>query len=213
VSSVGVARVASLYSRGFDCLEPVSSQTIRRAVASGFGGFVVRYLETLTIPERDDLFAAGVPILLATEARVGEPLSAATGHESGAISVQRAQALRAPSSVHVMIDLERPAAGSNVPAHVNTFSAELSAASFGPLLYVGQPQPCTSSELFHMAPSRYWKAAGRIVDDRGELAEPSCGWCIVQCSPLEQDLFGQVVDVDFIQADNEGRLPILWWPS
>jgi len=211
--TVGVARIAPLFARGFDCLSPVTSQTIRRAVASGFGGFVGRYLETLTPTERDVIFAAGVPILLLTEARVDEPLNANTGRESGAISVARAQALEAPASVHVTIDLESPAAGSEVAPHVNAFAGDLTAASFGAMLYVGQPQPSTSAELFAMAPARYFKAAGRIVDRFGALAEPACGWCVVQCAPLDQDLFGQDVDADFIQADNEGRRPILWWPS
>lgn len=211
--TVGVARIAPLFARGFDCLQPLTSMTIRRAAASGFGGFAARYLETLTASERDAIFAAGVPLMLLTEARIGEALSVETGRDAGEVTVDRARALGCPASVHITIDLESPEPGSDVAGHVNAFADELRSAGFGAMLYVGQPQPLTGQELFDLAPTRYWKAAGRIVDARGELAEPTCGWCVLQASPLDQDLFGQPVDVDFVQADSEGRRPILWWPS
>jgi hypothetical protein len=213
MTPVGVARALPPFWLGFDCEEPATDAMIADAVSRGFR-FVGRYVNNLDAAERDRIFAQGLGILPYTFAFVTEPMSAATGElYGGHMASVCIGALSMPPTVHVAIDLEKPAAGSLVAPHVNAFSRKLEDVGLGPALYVGVPQPATSVELFRMIPNRYIKGGGRIVDAGGALAEPACGWCCIQLEPLDlYELGGVRVDVEVSKLDYEDRALTLWWP-
>jgi len=218
--NIGNARPAPPFLLGFDVLSPLTDDMLRDAVARGLG-FCGRYVNNLTPDERDRIFGFGLPILLYTEALTKVQLSEASGRNYGHSMAVSASLLSVPNSVDVVIDLDLPAAGSDVAAHVDAMAIALDAptlaagvGSYGAALYVGAPQPLTSAELFALRPNRYVKGGGRIVDARGELAEPACGWAALQLEPLEGvELAGVKVDVEVTKLDYEGRALVLWWPS
>jgi hypothetical protein len=210
---VGLARVLPPFFLGFDVLQPCSDAMLSDAMGHGFR-FVGRYLNNLTHDERDRIFAAGFGILPYTEAPTVAPLTSATGAYYGRAMVNAAALLAMPAGVHVAIDLEDPAEGSDCAAHVNAMAAALVAGGYGAALYVGNPQPLTGAELFALRPNRYIKAAGRVVDRFGHLAEPACDWCVLQLEPLEGETLGGVaVDIEVSKFDYEGRALTLWWPN
>lgn len=212
MSAVGVARVATPYMLGFDCLTEVTDAMLAEAGSYRFE-WVGRYLEILTIAERNRIFAAGLAIAPLTEATTKDVLTATTGTVRGVQTRDRASSLAMPPAVSIVIDFEDPMAGSNVPAHVNAMAAEIRGGHYGAALYLGEPEPLTSAEVFALSPFPYWKGAGRLVDASGGLVEPACGWACLQLSPLEgATLAGVPVDVNVTQRDYKGRSLVLWWP-
>lgn len=203
---IGVARPAMPFAMGFDCLQPVPPDVALRARSDGMR-WCGRYLETLTAEEVTGLFAAELAILPISEAMVREPLSATLGAERGAQLVRLASVLGVPRSCSVGIDFESPAPGSDCAGFIDAAAAALSAGGYGPLLYVGAPEPLSGHELYELAPTRYWRGAG-------DVPTPECGWCILQLEPLDREAWGHRVDYDVIQGgDRKGRLPMLWYPS
>jgi hypothetical protein len=211
--TVGVARAAAPFLLGFDVLAPPTEGMLQAATARGMR-FCGAYLDTLTAATRDRIFHYGFGILPYTAALVHEPLSILTGRARGVWANERAAALEMPTSVHVGIDLELPAAGSDCGGHVDAMAVTLQAAQRGAALYVGVPQPLTGRQLFALLPDRYIKGAGRVVDAADNLAEPGCGWAALQLEPVEGLLLAGVkVDVEVTKIDYEGRALVLWWPN
>jgi hypothetical protein len=212
MATVGVARPAPPYLLGFDCLTPVTRSMLLDVGTYGFR-WVGRYLETLEPAERDLIFSFGIGIMPLTEATVKEPLTRTTGTVRGVQSRDRASSLGCPPGVSIAIDFEAPMAGGDVAAHIDAMTIEIR-GPYGAVLYVGEPQPLPSHELFTLLPQPYWKGAGRLVDATGALAEPDCGWAAFQLSPLERaELAGKKVDVDVTQTDYRGRVMTMWWPQ
>ena len=204
--TIGVARACPPFLLGFDVLSAVSEAMLREATARGFK-WCGRYLETMTGAERDLIFRYGFGILPYTEAMIRVPLSAAGGRARGVSACARADALEAPPAVHVGIDLELPAAGSDVAGYVDAFADALVSQARGAALYVGDPQPLSGPELFDLLPNRYIKGGGAVV-------EPTCGGAALQLEPLDGlSLAGVAVDVEVSKHDYEGRALIMWWPS
>lgn len=202
----GIARPVVPFSLGFDCLAPVSNQVARIAKADGFI-WVGRYLENLTIAERDGIFDAGLGIALLTEAITGTVLNAGTGAQQGHAAVLQAVHLAVPPAVHITGDNENPHTGSDVSAHSNAFVEAVRAGGYDGAMYVGAPQTLNAVQLYMCLADRYWRS-GSLVP------EPACGWCIIQLSPLDRTMFGgQRVDVDITCLDFRGRAMVMWWPQ
>jgi hypothetical protein len=203
---IGVARAVPPFTRGFDCLSPVTNQVARLAKASGFD-FVGRYLHNLSTAERDAIFDADLALWPLTYAPTEEPLTAATGAAAAARDVLFARALAIPPGIHITLDYESPAPGSNGPAHLNAASHALRAAGYADAVYVGGPEDLSSASLSALLTTRYCKGGGRVP-------EPARGWCMLQLEPLDQVMFGgQDVDVDVAKADYHGDGLTLWYPS
>jgi hypothetical protein len=203
--TVGVARVASPFLRGIDCLAPMANNTARQFKADGYE-FCGRYLENLTLLERDWIFSAGLGIFLYTEATSGT-LDAAAGSARGIASVARARALQAPPTLHTLIDLESTTGDAvSVSDYANVFHDELVSGGYDSIVYVGAKQILDATQLYALKTHRYMRS-GSLVP------KPACGWCALQLSPLDQIIHGQRVDVVIVESDFRGRLPTLWFPS
>jgi hypothetical protein len=115
-----------------------------------------------------------------------------------------------PSGGTVWLDVEGTAAFNTPPteliAIINAWADAVAGAGFMPGLYVGVPQPLTSAELFALHVVRYWRGQGSIRDRFNALAEPACGWSMLQCYPQHMR-GGVLVDDDMVQEDYRGRLP------
>lgn len=201
----GIARVLPPFQLGFDCLDPLTEATAAAFYASGYR-FVGRYLESLSIAERDAIFNAKLAIAPITYART-TPLNGTLGQQVGAQSVRRAVSWGIPPSVHVTIDNEATHGEvADVIAYLNGFAGALTSGGYGAMLYVGRPESLTAQELFALRPNRYWRSISMVP-------EPACGWCMMQLTPGDQVIHGHQVDVDVSQADYFGRLPVLWYPA
>jgi len=88
----------------------------------------------------------------------------------------------------------------------NAWVAPIKTAGYIPGLYVGSGALLDSKELYALGVVRYWQSLSKEIDARGEFAEPSCGWCMIQLYP-SVSVAGVWVDVDVVQKDYRGRLP------
>lgn len=135
----------------------------------------------------------------------------ASGYD-GATSVKQVQALGLPKGCTVWLDLEGKNAFAMDPKiliqKINDWATAIIAAGYEPGLYVGSPQPLTSSELYHLKVVRYWNALSRESDRLGALAEPQCGWCVWQMNPSRVwRNSGVFVDINIVGADFQMRVP------
>jgi hypothetical protein len=201
----GVAREVAPFTMGVDCLSLPDEATAAAFYASGYRFFGL-YLEVLTDAARDAVFNAGMGILPITLARTKEPLTPELGRQMGGDTVTRAMARHIPMSVHIVLDLESPMEGSDVIGDLNEAAGVIDRAAYQSMLYVGAPQPLTAVELYALKPDRYWRSISRVP-------EPACGWSCLQLTPGNQTIHGHLVDVDVIQQDYRGRVPVLWFPS
>lgn len=205
--TIGVARVAP-FSMGFDTLGPVSPSAAAAFKADGYR-WVARYLETLTMGERDVLFDYGLGIALLLEATAG-PLSATVGAQRGIQAVQRAQSLGVPPGVHLTIDNEGTTGSvADVSAAHNATGGVIERNLFVPAMYVGAGQPLDGQQLYDIPNVHlYWKAASL------EIPEPTgCGFAVSQVLPLDQVIHGERVDQDMAARDARGRGMVMWWPA
>jgi hypothetical protein len=128
----------------------------------------------------------------------------------GKAAVRQAKAWGLPAGVTLFLDLEGKAAHETPPgemiAKINTWANDVAAAGYVPGLYVGVPQPLTSSEIYQLRVYRYWQGQGSTRDRNNALAEPSCGWCMTQMWP-SQTAAGVLLDWNMVGQDYKTRVP------
>ncbi len=176
--------------------------------ASGVDG-VVSYLSVINASRLAHILDAGLAWM---------PVTLAGEYEDGAEDelAQLAQ-LGVPKGATVWLDLEGLKAYRSDPlalqGKLTHWARRILAGGWMPGLYVGAPQPLTSGELYSLPFVRYWWGLGRCVDRFGKLAEPTCGWTMVQqyhgqkLGMMWKDT-GVFVDTNGVQCDYHGRLPV-----
>ena len=158
------------------------------------------------------------------------PVTYAADAFGGDTIVKRCNDLGLSKNVTVWQDLEGIHVFQMEPlalrSRLNVASLKVQQSGFMPGVYIGAPQPLTSEELFSLTAVRYWKGIGRCVDRFGKLAEPTCGWSMVQLYHGEKNAMGMTwrdldptqqgrvwkdtgvfVDPNMIGADYQGRVP------
>ena len=143
------------------------------------------------------------------------PVTLAGEYNDGANDeVAQLRALGLPAGIHVFLDMEGLAAYKTDPpvliSKVNAWADTVRAAGYRPALYVGNPQPLTSQELWALRVELYWRGQGRTVDRNNVLAEPwGCGWAVTQMFPSRSIGTPPVwVDMNMVGQDYKGRLPV-----
>jgi hypothetical protein len=210
----GRAVVLPPFVRGFDVYGRCTEAMLREATAKGYGA-AGRYLQTLDPGERDLHWQYGFPILLYLVAMTKTPLSVQTGVQYGQVARGKAVSLGVAPGVHLCIDLEDAAPGSDEGGHTNALATQLAGGGWPSALYLGAPPPkLTSSQVFALKPERYIKGGGRLLEpDELNVLEPPCGWAAIQLEPLEHDtLDGVKVDTWISKYDYMGRSLHLWGP-
>lgn len=163
---------------------------------------VAGYLGAMTVPRLAALLDAGMAYV---------PVSFAGEYNDGpADEMAQLRALGIVAGVTVWLDLEGMAAFHAEPSvligKINAWALAVEAAGYVPGLYVGVPQPLTSSELGALAVKRYWRGQGSVRDRRNALAEPTPGWCMTQMFPSVVR-GGVLVDCNMVGQDYKGRVP------
>lgn len=186
-------------ARGTDSVQEISAEQAKALAASGFD-FCVRYIHSTTTQEVLDIVGAGLGFMPVTFA----------DRFDGRDAADACAKLGLPAGVTVWLDLE----GQNVfhldrtilSQTINAWADAVKSGGFMPGLYVGVPQPLTSAELYALRVTRYWRGQGSIRDHANQLAEPTCGWCMLQTYPSHWRS-GVWVDVDVAQHDYHNRAP------
>jgi len=204
---IGVVRACPLFTKMVDSFAPISAGTASALKSVGIGA-VGRYLQNLTAPEVEGLFAAGLGILPLSEAP-NAPLGANFGRAYATTLLQYASALGVPRGTHLMIDLEAQHGDRvDIIAYNNALSADLE-LTYIPLVYVGAGQPLSGADLYALPSVHLYWRGGSLG-----MAEPNCGFAIWQIPPLEQTIVGgAVMDMSMTGADLRGRQPMLWYPN
>lgn len=175
--------------------------------ASGVDG-LVGYLGAMSPPRLAAVLGAGLSYMPVTFAGEYKDLAAD--------EIAQLTALSIPAGATVWLDLEGLEAYHTDPnkliALINGWGSAIAGAGWMPGLYVGAPQPLTSAELYSLQVVRYWWGLGRCVDRYGQLAEPTCGWCMKQQFHGEPNGMmwkdtGVFVDTNGVEKDYRGRAP------
>lgn len=210
MSATGVFRPAPLWSRLYDCLSPVTTLATAQVLSKRFDG-AGRYLETLTLAERDRLWQAGTPILLLSTAPYSGALSTDTGNALADGDDAHCVRLEVPPSGHLVLDAE--AFHDPVDRVLDYLRARSRRAvlrgAVGALVYLGADQPMTGVQAYAELPDAHAYGRGGSLG----IAEPPCEFCWWQIPPLDQVVEGQQVDGSCTGRDARGRAPLLWWPS
>lgn len=203
-----IVKDAFVGARGTDSVQSIDAAHAKALFTTARMDFAIRYLGSVTSAEIDQILAAGLAFMPVTFGmKHGTPLTAALGSTYGANTVRQAQAVGIPQGCTVWLDLEDcTGAPADVEAFVNSWCAPVKAAGFVPGLYVGAGDVLSGTELYALAVVRYWQSLSKEVDSRGQIAEPSCGWSMIQLFD-SQTREGVFVDVDVVQKDYKGRVP------
>lgn len=201
------AEYAFLGALGFDCITVITPASAK-ALADWGMKFATRYLGSLTSKEVDIILAAGMAVMPVTFGmKHGTPLNGTLGKTYGAGSVKHANNAGIAKGTTVWLDLEDcTGTPDEIKAFVNAWSYEVKADDFMPGLYVGFEAKLSSQELYSLAVVRYWQSLSKETDVRGNIAEPNCGWTMIQLYKSKV-IAGVNVDVDVIQYDYKDRLP------
>ncbi len=205
---VRVAKAAFTGALGVDCVTVIANKAMADGLyAHGFT-FACRYLGSLSSSEVDVILESGMALMPVTYSRnPGWLPSAALGGADGNQAVSRCMAAGIPKGVTVWLDLEGPGGhAADVIDWVNAWADVVKSAGYDPGLYCGYGTLLTSHELYMLHVDRYWHSVSRVTDSAGQLAEPACGWSMIQLNPSVMRA-GVWVDVDVIQEDYQKRLP------
>lgn len=185
-------------ARGTDSLTLIDTAAKAQALKASGIDFALQYLGTVNAAVVDIILDAGLAFMPVTRAN----------HFDGPTAVAQLNALNLSPACTVWLDVEDDATvdPAILKQKINAWATAITAAGFQPGAYIGAACPLTSLELYQLKVTRYWKSQSRILDRNGQLAEPSCGWCMIQTFPSVM-WAGINVDVDIMQEDYRNRLP------
>lgn len=201
-----IVEPADVGARGCDSLVLSQGGTPAQMAALKASGvdFFVGYLGSITPARLLTILAAGLAFM---------PVTFGGEYEDGALDeIAQLTTLGIPGPCSVWLDMEGLKAyhtdAAKLISMINTWADGIEDAGWMPCLYVGAPQPLTSSELHALHVVRYWKGQGRCVDRFNALAEPTNGWCMTQMWPsIARFAPMAMVDANMIGADYKSRVP------
>ena len=194
---------------GVDILSPLSAEQYR-ALADFGARWVGRYLRagefSLTAAELAALHSAGLLLLPIGSTARSSGWSAETGLSDASFAIAAATALALPSGADIFLDLE--GSGMTVEtstAYATAWAKAVQATGDNAKLYAGAGCPLDGAALFSLPHTGYWCPCSAAYT-------PTCGFQIYQAAPGNGSLAGIKVDIDMIQCDRQGRLPVLVGP-
>lgn len=181
-------------TKGFDTVANVSLGEAQALYTAGFR-FAGRYVTSVTTNELTEILQSGLACTLFSYANSFDPSD----------EIAALKRLQIPHETVVWLDVEGVTDDAiTLQARINTWARAMKQAGYIPGMYAGAQALLTSKELYDLAVNRYMKSCSRVSDRHGAIAEPQCGWCMVQCA-CDVERQGLEVDVDFVFADYTGR--------
>jgi hypothetical protein len=199
---------------GFDCNQPLTATSAQQFLQAGFV-FALRYLSRstpgastdLTLDEARAITGSGLGLMAVQHvAPAGWSPTAALGTSQGQAAAANAQAAGLPAGINLWLDLEGVAEGTaaqDVVDFCNAWSAEVAAAGYLPGLYVGSNAVLSGEQLYEeLSFAYYWQSGSQVP----EVA--TRGYCMVQEIDAALVLDGVAYDLDTVQADQLGHVPV-----
>jgi hypothetical protein len=192
-------------SKAFDTTSHITPEDARHLKAAGFD-VALLYAEMLSAEDLVNCTAAGMGVAFTIEglSETTTP-SAELGARMARSAIDRVRSMGVPVGATYSADLEGDhrawdewIAFANAAAGVINAGADLSCG------YIGEGMGLTSAELYALGVHRYWRGMSRVVDRSGFLAEPQCGWCMVQQYPTVR-VGSLEVDASLIGRDFRDR--------
>ena len=184
-----------------DTYAVVRADTAVKLKASGVAG-IIRYLDNLTPAEFAGLLAAGLKVgFVSSCRRTGWVPTGPMGSADGAAAVAKLHALGIIEGPHAHADCEgMGGTGQGLIAYLDGRGSAVKSAAYRHSEYEGwghKSNPYASTNT-----NGYW-AAMAIAEPR-----PACGWFLMQLQPGNQSRCGVVVDLNVVQQDARGRVPM-----
>ncbi|HXB28055.1 MAG TPA: glycoside hydrolase domain-containing protein [Gemmatimonadaceae bacterium] len=202
-----IARAIPAGDAGVDTIETVTPAIAAAWKAAG-KRWVLRYALALTAAEVATITGEGLGLALLSYGRKSD-FSSATGASDAQAIIAHLRSIGVPlgEQLTIGVDLEDPAGAkvADVLAYESGFAAVIVATGCTSGAYIGAGLGMTSAELYSMKATRYYKSGSRVVDFAGDVAEPQCGWTLVQGLPFNQPCGGTNVDFDCAFEDFRGR--------
>lgn len=193
-AAVAVASAVSL-KFGCDTLATLTAPDFARLRAAGIV-WRAGYIDHVTPTELEAQLAAGIafaPVTYALELDAAHILA-------------RLEVLGVPKGVTVWLDIERvkdALDAADITARINACSKALVAAGYQAGVYVGAGCPLDEAALFALPyVSRYWHSCSDVPRVRAR------GYCMHQHRPNDVIVEGEDVDVDTVEPDYKGGLPV-----
>lgn len=208
-----VVRDASVFTK---CCDTFSHVSLAQAVGLADDGFkaIGLYTHLVDLEDLKNCTSAGLGVFFYIEGlAAGERPTVAIAQTQAGFSVQRLLGLGVPQGVSLSSDLEGAGRFPNDwIVYANTIADVTNFAKHVPTSYIGAGVGLTSAELFSLHCRRYIKGASRVVDRKGELAEPDCGWASWQIFPIDvKHSSGLTIDGGIIGRDYSDRtIPLLY---
>lgn len=201
-----IVQAATPGTRGVDCITTLNATSCARLKLAGIG-YVVRYLGALGPQERDAILGAGLALLVVGYSRKpGWAPTGALGAQDGATAVLHATQASLPTGMHLFCDLEGPASSTTAAdciAYVNAWTSAVKGAGYRAGLYVGYGLPLTSIQLYEdLDVDCYWHSCSQCPDVARR------GYAMIQNAHANQVVAGVQVDVDEVQTDKLGGVPM-----
>jgi hypothetical protein len=191
--AVKVLAFASTQLYGIDTLETVTQARAIALVSRGVS-FRIGYIDAVGRQEIADGQSVGLGFMPCTYAM----------QSNGPHTVARLLALGLPQGITAWLDVEGTSLdGPTITMAINAWAKSVQLAGFVAGLYVGAGCPLTPDELEALAVTRYWASCS-------EAPLPARrGPCMIQLRPPDVLLAGTLVDVDVVQPDWLGDVPMM----
>lgn len=212
-------------TRGFDTNTTVTPRIAQAAVAHKTPyEFVWRYVRRtahhsydITKQEIITCHSVGLGVgLVQHVADQGWFPTAAVGTAYGSIAAAEASIAGYPPGCSLACDLEgvsSAASHSAVIDYLNAWHAEASASGYVPLLYVGDSCRLTAAELyFKLRFKAYWSAYNLNRDQYPAVRGVCMKQLVAHSNDLIPGLDNSNMDVDVLQVDHFGGLPVFYLP-
>lgn len=208
----GNVQPATASALGFDTDTVVSPALAAQFYSLGYK-FCLRYVSLgaeadgdLSTDEATAILDSGLALMPVQHVRSpGWSPNGNLGTQDGENASNNAQQVGFPSGVNLWRDLEglnNAAAQQDVIDYCQSWYSAVSGAGYVPGLYVGYGALLSGDQLYNLPFQHYWKSQSRVP------AIPHRGYQMIQFLP-SVTANGIAIDVDFVQTDNEGGLP-LW---
>ena len=186
----------------FDTISHISTVSAQALKKLGFSGAML-YAELVTPEDISNVTGAGLWLGF-TQLGLKHDTEPTTelGKQMGSACSSRLRSLGVPQGVSVMVDLE----GDGKPPQSwidfgNASGLSIHLAGDKPGFYLGEGIGLTSQQLYTLFGWPYWKGMSRVADSTGNLAEPKCGYCMVQQYPDNLVFAGVQVDCSIVGKD------------
>ena len=191
-----------------DTISHITALEASAMVADGFAG-VFLYAETVTQADVDNALGAGLMVAFVMYSpSPGYQPSAQLGAQMALNACVALKKLNMPTGISLFIDLESMGGTpADKIAHANAAADTIVAQGLLAGGYIGAGVGLTSVQLFDLHVTLYWKSGSIVESAPGVLAEPECGWAVVQGMPFDYQVpnGGPEVDLDVVWQDYRGR--------